>query len=260
MAPVPSYSLETSRGVDSGGFAREAVPWYRRIRGEAVIREIDESLERWVAGVVGDDVKVSFGAPAERVEHRSIGLYLLELAELPAPSGSAPSPLGIELRYLVTVHAPDPKIEHGLLESLVFAAMERPDTRVDLRPLSAAEWSALHVPPRPSFSIRLPLRRERKQAQNVAKRVLHPLTLKASALVAVAGRVLGPGDTPIPDAEIELEATEARVTTDASGRFYFAAAPAAPELELIVRVKGLTKRVRAPSGQPLVIRLESLED
>jgi hypothetical protein len=223
-----------------------------------VIREIDEGLERWVAGVVGEGVAVSFGTPAEQGE-RAVGLYLLSVAESPPPSGTAPAPLQVELRYLITAHAKDPKVEHELFESLIFAAMERADVRVELNPLAAGDWLAFKVAPRPSFSLCLPLRRERR-VHREAKRVLHPLTLKASQLTPISGRVVGPGDIPFFDAEVELVSTGALARTDGAGKFEFTAAPASGEAELIVRAKGRTKRVRAPTGQPLLIRFDSLED
>ncbi len=223
-----------------------------------MIREIDEGLERWVASVVGETVSVSLAPPSIPANKSSVGLYLLEISEIPPASGSKPAPYQVELRYLVTTNAPDPKDEHELLESLIFAAMERPETKVDLRPLSSAEWSAFELAPRPCFSMRVPLRKER--VVPIAKRVMSEMVLKTGRLRTFGGVILGPSDIPLPDAEIELTATKTKTRTDHTGKFEFGATPISEEVELIVRVKGTTRRVRASTSKPLIIRLESLED
>lgn len=226
--------------------------------GSGVIREIDEGLERWVASVVGGTVNISLGPPAIAENKSSVGLYLLEVSEIPPASGSKPAPFQIELRYLVTASAPDPKDEHELLEALIFAAMERPETKVDLKPLTSEEWSAFELAPRPSFSMRVPLRKER--VLPVAKRVTQELVIKPARLRPLDGLVLGPGDVPLFGAEVELPSTHARARTDLAGKFEFGATPVTEEIELIIRFKGITKRARASTSKPLVIRLDSVEE
>jgi len=112
------------------------------------------------------------------------------------------------------------------------------------------------VAPRPAFRLRVPLARER--SQDVAG-VKVPLLTQAMP-AALQGRVVGPGDIPIPGALVELPAMGLSARTDIKGCFRFASVPAGTPLgRLEVRAKGAVLAVRAeelPTEEgALVVRL-----
>jgi len=94
---------------------------------------------------------LSLEAPGVRPTGRGVGLYLLELIQSPPPSTSRRPPLQLALRYLVTAWSDKPEDAHQMLVDLMFAAMENSDFQVEQEPVPLTLWTALTVPPRPSF-------------------------------------------------------------------------------------------------------------
>ena len=208
-----------------------------------MIDEVDHRMKSWVGRVLGD-APVSLVAPDRDSVDRGVGLYLLELAPAPPPRTSRRPPLRVSLCYLVTAGGDSPERAHHLLGELVFAALEEPDFEVDLSPVPVPLWTALGVPPRPAFRVRVPLERERPMP--AVPRVKEPLITRAVPSVALPGRVVGPGDIPIPGALVELPSMGLSVRTDTKGRFRFASVPADTPLgRLEVRAKGEVLAVRA---------------
>jgi hypothetical protein len=114
---------------------------------------------------------------------------------------------------------------------------------VDLAPVPVVLWSALGVPPRPAFRLRVPLERERPMP--AVPRVKEPLVIRTVPAEVLLGRVVGPGDIPIPDALVELPSMGLSARTDAKGRFRFASVPTDTPLgRLEVRAKGEVLAVR----------------
>jgi hypothetical protein len=208
-----------------------------------MLEEVDQRLKTWVGRVLGD-APVSLSAPAGDTGQPGVGLFLLELGAAPPPRTTRRPPLRISLCYLVTAGADTPERAHHLLGELVFAALEEPDFEVDLSPLPITLWSALGVPPRPAFRLRVPC--ERKRPMPVVPRVRVPLVIRTVPAEALQGRVVGPGDIPIPGALVELPSMSLYSRTDAQGRFRFPAVPTGTPIgQLEVRAKGEVLRVRA---------------
>jgi hypothetical protein len=226
-----------------------------------VIEEADGRLADWV-GTVVQGAEVSFDVPAASASGRGVGLYLFEVVPEAAARNGPNPPLQASLRYLVTAWDESPQEAHTLLGNLLFAAMETPDLEVDAASIPISAWEAFGVAPRPSFVLRVPLRRERPDT--TAPRVRGPLVVHAVAMVPMRGRVVGPGDVPLTGARVEVPSLNLSASTDRNGNFYFAGVPAEPStvrLRVKARGKELALAVERPAAdEPLLIRFEPLED
>ncbi|XXF77107.1 carboxypeptidase regulatory-like domain-containing protein [Myxococcaceae bacterium GXIMD 01537] len=224
---------------------------------------VDQRLKAWTGRVLGE-VPVSLAAPDPRSVENGVCLYLLELGSLPPPRTEKRPPLQLAACYLVTVGAESPERAHFLLGELAFAAMDEKDFEVDLTPVPVAVWTGLGVLPRPSFRLRVPVRRER--AMPAVPRVRLPLVAHALPISdSLAGVVVGPGDVPVPGALVELPSLRLSTRTDARGTFRFPSVPPASTLgRLEVRARGevlaLGAEALATEGSPLVIRLPLKEE
>jgi hypothetical protein len=230
-------------------------------RTEEMIDQVDRNLEDWIGHIVEAAV-VSLLAPGDAVEHRGIGLYLIEILQTPPPRGTRRPPLQITLRYLVTSWDKDPREAHRLLGDLLFAAMEHPDFEVEQDPLPIQIWMSLGVAPRPCFVLRVPLRLQRPEKP--IPLVRQSLLVKTSTLRRLTGRVLGPQDTPIMNARVEVPSLLLSTQTDFGGRFALPGLPADPSTVVLrVKARGQTVTVQADvgvlNGEPLVIRFSELE-
>ncbi len=222
-----------------------------------MIDEVDQRLKAWVGEVAGD-MPVSFAAPDRSLREHGVSLYLLELGAAPPARSVRRAPLQFSVCYLITVSAETPESAHQLLGELVFAALEAPDFEVDLTSIPLELWTALEAPPQPAFRLRLPVRRARPEPH--LRRVRFPLVTHTVPNEVLLGRVVGPGDVPIPGALVELPSLKLSTRTDARGGFRF---PLVPSIESIgrleVRAKGEVLQVGAEAlvaeeGQ-LVIRM-----
>jgi hypothetical protein len=227
-----------------------------------MIEEVDQRLKAWVGEVTGD-VPVSFAAPARNTGVHGISLYLLELGAAPPARSVRRVPLQFSVCYLITVSAETPERAHQLLGELVFAALENPDFEAELTSIPLELWTCLGVPPQPAFRVRLPVRRVRPEPP--LRRVRFPLFTQMSPNEALLGRVLGPGDVPLPGALVALPSLKLSTRTDARGSFRF---PFVPSLESVgrleVHAKGEVLQVGAEAltseaGQ-LVIRMPLKEE
>jgi Carboxypeptidase regulatory-like domain/Pvc16 N-terminal domain len=224
---------------------------------------IDRRLSDWIKNTL-DDVEVFLTAPEAAEPGRGVGLYLLELLHTPAARTAQKPPLQITLRYLVTARADAPEEAHRLLGQLIFAALENAEFEVEPNAPAAELWGALGVAPRPSFVLRLPLRREQRPEQ-AAPRVRVPLVVKGAALTSLRGQVVGAGGVPVAGARVELPSASLSTRTDFEGRFTFPAVPASPRAQLLrVRAKGrdfsITAERAGDEDRTLVIHLQGLEE
>jgi len=223
-----------------------------------MIDEIDRILGEWVGSVISDtDVLLSL--PREAVKRRAVSFHLLEIANAVPSRRDQPRPLEVSLRYLVTTWAQTPDEAHHLLGELLFAALEKVDFQVELKPFAADMWAAFGVAPQPAFLLQVPLMRERPQ---VVKRVLERPEVRISGITSLAGVVLGPKDVPIARARVELAGSNALAYTDADGRFRFGAVPAAPRTKQLRIVAGGSEQLvsEEPSeNQFLVIHFNPKE-
>jgi hypothetical protein len=223
------------------------------------IEDADQRLAEWAGAVLGD-ISVSFDPPQPQPKGKGVSLYLYEVRP-EAPLRSRMPPMLTSLRYLVTTWAPVQSEAHTLLGELIFAALEQPDMELDPAPLPVEAWSTFGVALRPSFILRVPLRRERPV--QTAKLVRQRLVVQTAALVPLQGIVLGPEDIPLAGARIEMAALSLSTSTDNRGRFVFPSVPGGANpttLRVIAKGKELTLAARAASDEPLVIRFGPLED
>jgi hypothetical protein len=237
--------------------ATGAIPSPAAPQASRAAQGVDLRMAAWVRDVLGD-VPILFEAPGAALPPgRSIGLYLLDLAPATTTRGDSRPPLQFRVRYLVTAWNDEASAAHDDLCELVFSALETPEFEVDVEPLGAAAWTAFNTPPRPSFSVRLPLRKERPHV--AAPWVRAPLVLAPSAMVPLHGVVLGPGDVAIAGARVELRTLGLVTLTDHQGRFRFAGAPADRALCLIVQARGATQEFESEGvdglKRPLQLRM-----
>lgn len=228
-----------------------------------MIEDLDSQLQDWARSLaIGVDVRLE--PPADSGGAMPcVHLYLLDL--LPDAPGAAigrTPAMQIGLRYLVTTSGATPLESHRMLGTLVFAAMEHPEFKVELDPPAPAFWSALGVLPRPAFMLRVSLRQPRKESR--AGPVRNPVEVRRTALTALEGVLLGPGERPVCNARIELGLSQLTAFTDASGRFRFEAVPAEPlRKRLQIRAKGYEQVVEVEqagdASRPLIIHFEAME-
>jgi hypothetical protein len=227
-----------------------------------LIHDVDKKLVEWVSSVaaaVAQDVAVVLDRPRDEAPSRpTVSVYLLEFDHTLPTQRLPRRPLEISLRYLVTAAAADAGQAHGLLESLIFTALERPDLQVDLKPLPAEIWAAFGVAPRPAFTLRHPLVLERPSA---APRVLKPAEINVDLAITLRGVVQTRDGAPVPFARVELPA-HASTYTDEKGRFDFGLVPAgADEEPLRIVAKGVEELIPSKRGASgaLVVRFDPKE-
>jgi hypothetical protein len=187
----------------------------------------------------------------------------MEVFPTPTARSARRPPSQIILRYLVTTWAEQLEEANQMLCELMFSALEKSEFEVESEPLPIAVWTAFGVPPRPSFVLRVPLRRERPE--RIAPLVRQSLVINATTLHSLHGLVLGPEDTPLMNARVELPSLQLATDTDAKGRFYFASVPSEPRAKhLRVRARGcelsITTEEAGQHDQPLVIHLPLTEE
>ncbi len=224
--------------------------------------ELDDRLKRWVGSVAGETV-LSLNAPQAQPQGRGVGLYLLDVQRSSANSTVKPPPLLLTFRYLVTVWAEEPEAAHDLLAQLCFAAMENGEFEMESGAPALDVWRAFGLPPQPGFLLRVPLLRERPRYQ--AKLVRQSVRVEVVSRVAFYGKVVGPGDEPLPNCSVEVPALGLTTRSDYSGRFQFAGLPAEGNTQFLLRARGHELAVKSEqsfpeSRAPMVIRFNSVED
>jgi hypothetical protein len=226
-----------------------------------MIDEIDRRLRAWTESVV-EGSTFSLTPPDDARSGSGVSFYLLALAEKPPTRTTRRAPLQLALHYLVTTWADAPEEAHRLLGELVFAAMETDDFEVDLDPIPPEIWAAFAIAPRPAFVLRVPLRKERPEPE--VKRVQTPLVVQVEPVASLYGRVLGPNDTPVMGASVEVPALQIVTRTDVRGRFSFRSVPGGNGgITLRVQAKGQERSVTVedPTSEasPVVIRFDAFD-
>ena len=118
---------------------------------------------------------------------------------------------------------------------------------------------ALGIAPRPAFVLRAPFRQERPEKR--APLVRKSLVVKQLPMRSFGGQIVGPENTPIMNARVDLPSLDLTTTTDSKGRFYFSSVPAVSGARLLViRAKGqefsINTQQTASDKEPLVIQLQ----
>lgn len=216
---------------------------------------VTQGLRDWIASVL-PDVAVEIFAADDWQKAAGVSLRLLALGPVPLP-GPDRAPRALRLDYLLTLSLDDPLAEHRCLGELTFAAMERPDYRLLAADEAAGIRRQFGVPAGAGLMIAAELRRERVLER--APLVRRPLVVQAGEIGRLEGVVLGPEDTPLADAIVELPALNLSAMTDHRGRFRFAGTPSGAPQRLAVTKNRVRVEVNAPEGAPVTIRIP-LED
>jgi hypothetical protein len=226
-----------------------------------MIEKVDQSLMDWINTVL-TGIEVSLLPPKDLGGKKVLCLYLKDILPSSPAHGTRRPPLQILLRYLVTSWAKSPTDAHQMLGQLLFAALEHPEYEVDLEPVPAEVWTAFGTIPRPSFMLSLPLRFERPE--EVVHLVRSPIEVQKSPISSMHGMVMGPGDTPLSNARVELPSYNLVARTDVNGRFSFPAVPVKPEIKkvrILARGRELFTEVDQTDikQKPLIIHFDVLE-
>jgi hypothetical protein len=137
-----------------------------------------------------------------------------------------------------------------MLGQLAFAAMESSEFEIEFDPLSAHDWLAFAIMPRPAFVLRIPARFVRPEPDTPL--VHAPLVLQSTPTTTLHGRVLGPRDIPLPDVRVELPALQLSDRTDAHGWFRFSTVPAEPRTKQI-RISAKGRQIDVAVEQPAAL-------
>jgi len=227
-----------------------------------MIEDVDQRLIEWLGSVLAEDIEVSLLPPKDSGDKKIVGLYLKDILPSAPTRGARRPPLQVLLRYLVTCRAQNPAEAHHILGRLLFAAMEHPEYEVELEPVPAEVWKAFGTIPMPSFTLRLPLRFERPEEP--VRLIRSPIEVNQSPLVSKEGTVMGPDETPLANARVELSTHNLVARTDSKGLFFFPAVPAQPavkKVRILARGRELFKEVdfTKTKQEPLIIHFDVLE-
>jgi Pvc16 N-terminal domain len=227
-----------------------------------MIEEIDQRLTEWIRSMLTEDIEVSLLPPKGMGDKKIVGIYLKDILPSAPTRGTRRPPLQVLLRYLVTSWAKSPKDAHHILGQLLFAAMQHPEYEVELEPIPAQVWTAFGTFPMPAFMLRLPLRVERPEKS--VRLIRSPIEVTKSPLASMEGMVMGPDQTPLTNARVELSTHNLVARTDVKGRFIFPTVPTKPALKkirIIARGQELFKEVdyTKVKQEPLIIHFELLE-
>lgn len=191
-------------------------------------------LVGWLEGVVA--VQVVLGPPVDDAdEPASLRVWPLDLVrEQEFGGGAGREPFRFRARYLLTVAGTDDIA--AVLDPALVAAVTGRDVTVVVEQLDPALWQAMGVRPRAALVVEVPAQVDRSTAG--APRVRTPLRLSDVTLGQILGRVVGPGDIPLADVEVEDLGTGKAVRTRADGTFTLAGVPAGARTTLRLAVKG----------------------
>lgn len=233
---------------------------------DAVLESEREPLDAVEAGLVADwirptagDLAVVFGPlETEPLVDGDTRIHLTFLGVAPATPARAvsrrPQPLAMFARHLVTASAPTRAVADRLIVSLAFAALDRGAPELEREGPTPDLWLALRVGARPALVVRELL--ERQRGFRPAPLVRRPLATEWSWGRTLVGRVIGPGQTPIAGAKIEVPSVGLGTYTDHRGEFSIAGVPTGPPAPtLVITAKGvrLTAQAGASSSEPLEI-------
>jgi len=223
---------------------------------------VDQLIKEWATSVL-PGIPVSLATPAAQNSGRGVSFYLMEVRNSPTHLTSRAAPLELSLRYLVTSWAETPEEAHQILTDLAFAALANRDVQVELDAVSMETWTALGVPPSPSFVVRVPLRQARTEPPT--KMVRERLKLSPTTLVPFHGLIVGPGEIPLANSLIDIPGMRLSTQSDYRGQFHFVAVPSEGSKTIRVRAKGreltvVCEGVFSDESDPFVIHFTPLEN
>ncbi|ANE56761.1 hypothetical protein [Methylomonas sp. DH-1] len=224
-----------------------------------MFEQSDQKLSAWV-GTVAADAKISFEPPGTAAAEPTVVLYLLDFKRLTStPAARSPQPQ-LLLNYLVTVQAADQAAAHKLLGTLVAAVVQQTEFEFELAPPPLETWLAFAAKPAPAFTIKLPV--ALPVTERTPPRIKAPPQVRMGPVATFSGRLLGPGEIPLADTDVELVAAGRYTRTDAAGNFSFAGIdPNQHKRGYLIRAKRheLLVDTANPTQDPVVIHFEQLE-
>jgi hypothetical protein len=231
------------------GAPRDPGEWAVTTPEPGPIEQATTQLADWLSDVTGQAVRTT-------VPDEATGVTVWPLALLPDQQlrgVGAREPFRFQVRHLVTSVLP------AMLDKVLVAAVHAGQPLITLEPPEPELWLALGARPRPALLVDVPAMISR--AQPVAPRVRGPLRIAGGPVQAVRGRVVGPGDVPLPGVQVEIISTGTAVRTGSDGRFSLSAAPAGV-VPVRLRGKGLDFLVDLPPGpdEEFLIHCDIQED
>lgn len=213
-----------------------------------------EDLVAWMRDAA--EVPVEAGSPGDVETGKPVVLaWPLELRpDQEARGAGQRPPMRLILRCLVFASGA-PGEASRLLDRVLVAAAAAVDRVAVFEPPLPQMWQAFGIAPRPSLYFDVPLQIARSTP--IAPLVRRPMQVQTMAMLALHGRVVGPGDVPLSDMRVELAATGHSAQTDSEGHFMLGGVPADEPARLRVRGRGqhLLAEVHTPSTDPVVIHI-----
>ena len=228
-----------------------------------MLETVYSQLQQWVGETWTESSwSSSFPGDGNTKPEDKVGVttYLLEIQRAQVVRAEKRAPLQINLRFLICSWAAKPEQANEALLQLAFTALDREGWELEFDAFPIEVWKAFGAAPRPSFLLRIPVRMERLEPK---VKLVRSLNLLASSVTSLEGMVVGPDDTPIPGAIVEVPAMQRWTNTDDRGKFVLSGMPQAQTF-LVVRAKGQRIEVSpqgdADSSKPLIVKLSALED
>ena len=168
--------------------------------------------------------------------------------------------VGVLLTYLVTLQAQDQSTAHALMGTLVSALMNQTEFEYELEPPPIEIWQTFGAKPAPTFIIKMPVSLPQKYPQ--VPKIKQPPSVRLGSVASLTGQLLGPGDVPLVNAQIELTSLQRVERTDQAGYFTFSGiGPDTQKREFRIRAKQqeLLVNITTLSQEPLVIHFDQLE-
>jgi hypothetical protein len=221
-------------------------------RRDGPVAAATADLVAWLRDAVGAPVRIG---PPTAIESGDavVAAWPLELRGDQEARGTGERlPMRLILRCLVCASGAVDDATR-LLDRVLVASAAAVGRFVVFEPPPADTWLAFGVAPRPAVLFDIPLQIERTTPS--VPMVRQPLQVQAMSLVALQGRLVGPGDIPLSDMRVELASTGHSTQTDSNGQFVLAGVPAGEPARLRVRGRGryLLAEVETPSTDPVVI-------
>lgn len=134
----------------------------------------------WVRGTLGE-VEITAEPPQNASDTVTVSIYFKNMDISPAVGvSSVGKRLQLLAAYLITIASPNRDDANNAIVKLAFSAMLTGNFTPVFNPLSAEEWLAFGVAPKPALMIHMPITYEIEGA--VAKRVEYPLEINMVTL------------------------------------------------------------------------------
>jgi hypothetical protein len=224
---------------------------------------VAEATRTVLATLADEGVPASFGLPArfglppvgggQGDTARSVWVWPLALQ----PERTAvpePDLLRLRVRFLVAGDGSADSLE--LVDHALRIVANAPHLVLVAEPLPVETWAALRLRPGIAVVLDVPVRVPRPPVPQ--PRVRGPLKLGEAPMGTLIGRVLGPGEVPVPEILVNAPALSVSTRTGRDGTFVLTGVPGTGPIRLEVSGKGLhlSTEVVAGGPEPLVLRCQ----